>query len=531
MKKILFIIPFLIHSFVSEAQFGSQPPFKIQIEPVKKIVSGVHSFAFAQSGSKWLIIGGRTNGMHGSSTNDGFPDEFANNNVVVIDTTNWQFWKASLSTLPYAIADPLRSTNMQYHQEGSYLYMIGGYGKDSVLNDFVTYQTLSAINVDNIINAVVSSTSIAPHIRQLKDTLFRVCGGELMKLGNYYHLMFGHDFQGRYSDPPTPLFTQRYTNQLRKFILNDNGVSISISNVSAVTDTANFHRRDFNAAPKIKPDGGFAIGAYGGVFQYEKNLPWRNPISIDANGVTVNTAYQQIMSQYTCANFVLYDSIAKNLYTTFLGGISLYDYVPLTSTAVLDTLVPFVQDITTFTEHPTGLCEEAVLPTQFSVRLGSNAKFVLNNAVQHFSNGVINFRNLSAAKRTLIGYMYGGIYSKVSNLAASQSWPNDTVYRIYLTPDFNLSSSDVQFDSFSLSVFPNPATESVHVKYKAFSEENVRISVVDITGREVEELFVGKKGIGIRDFTFDAKNLPNGIYVIMLNTSNDFRMVKLCIAR
>jgi hypothetical protein len=531
MKNILFIIPFLIHSFVSHAQFGPQPPFKVQIESVTATVPGTHSFAFAQSGAKWLIIGGRINGLHGPSNNNGFPDEYANNNIIVIDTTNWQSWKSSLSTLPYSIADPLRSTNMQYYQDGAYLYMIGGFGKDSVLNDFVTYSTLSAIHVDNMIKAVVSSANIAPYIRQMKDTLFRVCGGELMKLGNYYHLMFGHDFEGRYSDPPTPLFTQKYTNQLRKFILNDNGTALSISNVSAQMDTVNFHRRDFNSAPKIKPDGSFAIGAYGGVFKYDKNLPWRNPITIDANGVSVNTAYEQIMSQYTCANFVLYDSIAKNLYTTFLGGISLYDYKPATSTAVLDTLVPFIQDITTFTEHQTGVCEEAVLPVQFSVRLGSNAKFAPAKNVQRFSNGVIKFRGLPNLKRTLIGYMYGGIYSKISNLAASQSWSNDTVYRIYLTPDFNLSTDEVQPEIFSLSAFPNPASESVRVKYKVSSEENVRLSVIDITGKEIEEVFSGKKGRGYHDLVFDAKNLQSGIYVMMLRTSNDYRQIKLCVVR
>ena len=103
-------------------------------------------------------------------------------------------------------------------------------------------------------------------------------------------------------------------------------------------DTVNFHRRDFNAIPKIKPDGSFSIGVYGGVFKYDRNLPWQNPITIDANGVSVNSSYEQIMSQYTCANFVIYDSIAKNLYTTFMGGISLYDYKPSTSTAVLELL-------------------------------------------------------------------------------------------------------------------------------------------------------------------------------------------------
>ena len=48
-------------------------------------ISGFHSFAFASVGSKWLIIGGRINGLHGLNANDPFPQEFANNNIVVIN--------------------------------------------------------------------------------------------------------------------------------------------------------------------------------------------------------------------------------------------------------------------------------------------------------------------------------------------------------------------------------------------------------------------------------------------------------------
>src|SRR5688572_25492911 len=78
------------------SQFGTLPPFTVEIEPVSTTVPGIHSFAFAQSGPRWLIIGGRTNGLHGFSSNDAFPTQYANNEIVVIDTTTWQYWSATL---------------------------------------------------------------------------------------------------------------------------------------------------------------------------------------------------------------------------------------------------------------------------------------------------------------------------------------------------------------------------------------------------------------------------------------------------
>ena len=72
--SILILVPLLI--------FAQQVPFQLELEPVTATaVPPIHSFAFAKSGSKWLIIGGRTNGLHGFSSNDNFALEYANTTI------------------------------------------------------------------------------------------------------------------------------------------------------------------------------------------------------------------------------------------------------------------------------------------------------------------------------------------------------------------------------------------------------------------------------------------------------------------
>src|ERR1044072_6710406 len=128
MKRLLYLAAVLL-PLLSVAQ---QVPFQVEIEPVNaQAVPPVHSFAFAQQGSKWLIVGGRTNGLHGFSTNDNFDVMYANEYIVVVDTTTWNYYTASILGLPMNIKDPLRSTNMQYTVIGDYLYMGGGFGWDS----------------------------------------------------------------------------------------------------------------------------------------------------------------------------------------------------------------------------------------------------------------------------------------------------------------------------------------------------------------------------------------------------------------
>ncbi|MGZ4079066.1 MAG: hypothetical protein ACXVDW_16445, partial [Bacteroidia bacterium] len=92
LKKLIFSCFLLFNLFIikSFAQYGAMPPFTIQIEAINGInIPGFHSFAFAQSGDKWLFIGGRTNGLHGVNSSDGFPPEFKNDAVTVVDTSTW----------------------------------------------------------------------------------------------------------------------------------------------------------------------------------------------------------------------------------------------------------------------------------------------------------------------------------------------------------------------------------------------------------------------------------------------------------
>jgi len=522
------LLPSLLVSLVAAgpvlAQFGSLPPFTIEIEPVPTTVPGIHSFAFAQSGSYWLIIGGRTNGLHGFSSNDGFPTMYANNDVVVIDTASWQYWTSSLSALPYSIADPLRSTNMQAFQDGDHLYISGGFGFDSVLYDYVTFPTLTAVHVDDMISAVQTGSSISPHIRQVTNNAFRVCGGEMFRLGSECYLIFGHNFQGWYTNPPTPMFSQTYTNQVRRFSLSDDGVNLSATNFTSFTDTAQFHRRDLNVFPLVKPDESFALGCYGGVFRYNVNLPFLNPVYIDTAGMQTDNSYDQVMSHYTCAGLPVFDSLTGAMHTTFFGGISLNDYDPSSNTVIADTLVPFISDITTLTKYANGLTEECVLPVQLPGLLGSNAEFMLNRNLPHYSNEVLRFRSLPN-QRVLAGYLYGGIRANSPNLPLSSA--NDTVYRVYFTPDLSVSGvRSGEIDIEQLSLYPNPAQEFFTLQFKLNKAIEAEAVIVDLSGRRIAGLAKRSYAAGAHSLPVDVSGLKEGMYFLRLVTRGDQRVIK-----
>jgi hypothetical protein len=526
-KKITTLLLIIFLKINSFAQFGQMPPFSISLEPVTGTnISGVHSFAFAQSGDKWLIIGGRTNGLHGLNSNDGFPSEFKNDKVIVIDTTTWQQYTADLNQLPWNIADPMRCNNMQYIQDGNYLYMAGGFGYDSIIDTYVTFPKLTAVHVDNMISAVMNAQPIASCIRQVIDTNLRVCGAELGKIGNDYYLCFGHDFEGTYADPPVPLFTQKYSEKIKKFNLTDDGTTITLNNFTYQTDTTNFHRRDLNMGPIVMPDGSFGLEAYGGVFKKDKNLPYREPITILSGLTSVNTSYQQVMSQYTCANIPIFDSLSGSMYSTFLGGISLYDYNPIPGTISLDTLVPFINDVTTMTTHSWGGVEETILPVQLPGLLGANSKFVLNMNVAHYSNEVIRIRDLPNTK-ILAGYLLGGIRAHQGNFGTSSA--NDTIYRIYLTPNNQPLEVNEITDIQNIIIYPNPTHESTSLLFSLKNSGKVNIQLFDLSGKTILDIADTEMQKGNQKVNINTGKLSAGIYFCKIQSVNELRVVKLVV--
>src|SRR5262249_32471382 len=112
-------------------------PFRVSIDLAGfSLPSGVHSYVMGNMGSKWLILAGRTNGMHGfSNDKNNSPPSQQNTTVFVVDFVQQTVATRSLtdpaSGLTQAQIDTLSVTSAQSYQSGSTLYVAGGYGVDT----------------------------------------------------------------------------------------------------------------------------------------------------------------------------------------------------------------------------------------------------------------------------------------------------------------------------------------------------------------------------------------------------------------
>ena len=109
MKTLYKIVFLLISSFaISQTTFD----YQVQLNPITiPNFPGIHSYAFAQHNGKWLIIGGRIDGIHARQPFNAFPAASNNTNIYVGDIATNQFWSASVNSLATALKEQLQATN------------------------------------------------------------------------------------------------------------------------------------------------------------------------------------------------------------------------------------------------------------------------------------------------------------------------------------------------------------------------------------------------------------------------------------
>ena len=129
-------------------------PFTLTFKPLPQVTEvirpALQSFSWVLHPSgNWLMLGGRRAGLHQFKTGgDNFPKP--NQSVWRCDPASGSVSELfDLSTIDPAIGDPLTLTNQQFSYDadtGEWL-IVGGYGHDTVLDKFRTFDTLIRIPV------------------------------------------------------------------------------------------------------------------------------------------------------------------------------------------------------------------------------------------------------------------------------------------------------------------------------------------------------------------------------------------------
>ncbi len=419
---------------------GSSLPFTVSIELAEFMLpNGLHSFASAIYKDKWVIIAGRTNGLHGFGPgNNNFPPQQQNTVVYVIDPASGITYTKSLSDPSSGLSqqqiDTLSVTSPQSYQTKKRLYITGGYGVDTATGTFSTKDTLTAIDLKGIIQWVINpqpGETLASHIRQISDPIFQITGGFMDRtLHDRTLLIFGQDFEGFYSDNSNGA----YSEQVRRFKIHDNGSKLSISSEKVFPETPdpNYRRRDLNVVPVMHKAFGFPMPgfvAFSGVFTIDTGV-WTVPVLIDTKGhpkmadPSNPSTFKQGMNNYVCPTIGMFSDHSENMYVVFFGGISFGFFQNGVFTT--DSEIPFINQVTTVQLDKHNKYTQFLMDAQYPVILstqsnpgnpllfGAGAGFFPVDDLPTYRNEVIKFDKLEHQPR-LIGYIVGGIQSTLPN--------------------------------------------------------------------------------------------------------------------
>jgi hypothetical protein len=286
-----------------------------------------------------------------------------------------------------------------------------------------------------------------------------------------------------------PTYTQTYTNQIRKFTVNNSGTQLSYANYNTITDAVHLHRRDYNLIPQIFQGNTLGYTISSGVFQSNVDLPYLYPVDISENGYTPITSFSQYLSNYHSAHASLFDSLSNVNYTLFFGGISQYYYQ--NGVMVQDNLVPFVKTMSLLTRNSDNTLHEFQLPVEMPLLQGAGSEFIANHNLPHFFSDVVNL-NLITQDTILLGHIVGGINSTAinafSNNQTGLTTASSSIYRVSLINNNPMVLNNIDgANKFDFDLFPNPADKAFSVKFDIAKDYAVTYFITNTSGQLIKQ--------------------------------------------
>jgi len=163
-----------------------------------------------------------------------------------------------------------------------------------------------------------------------------------------------------------------------------------------------------------------------------------------------------------------------------------------------------------------------------SLNTWANGLGITQNAWSlRFSNSAIDMMDYGSTgmpKTVVVGGSSHSVYYNVNNTtnqAALQNAINSA-----------LSATGIQEagEGMSLNVFPNPASENATVRFSLDKSSEINISLYDLQGKLIRDLFSGFRNAGSNEFSFDTSEYPAGNYMLRISDGTTLSVQNLCIS-
>ena len=521
-----FALVILLAMFLAKASAQTSFPYELELDTIViPELGGLQSYAVGQSNGKWLVIGGRLDGLHRRQPWATFDLDGHNNQLWVVDPIQKKKWTAKLTDLDSSLQEQLSSTNMEFFQKGNQLVLLGGYGYSARKDDHITFPYITLISVDEVINAVINNESFSNHLQQVEDQQLALTGGKLCLLDNIYYLVGGHRFDGKYNPMNNPTFEQTYSNSVQRFVIKETHQGLKIVHYPSFKNDTLLHRRDFNVLPTIAAQTNQEeLMAFSGVFQYDINVPYLSTVHITNEGITEKETFAQYYNHYHCASTALNDSLNNNMHYFFFGGIA--HYYDSLGVLVGDNDVPFTKNVTHVVRDKNGNLAEYLTTLKMPGYLGAASEFIPNPSIEVYPNGVIKMNSLSEDK-ILLGYIFGGINSSAANIfwanTGVESKASQMIYPVYLKKATQLKETlnPQSVNGIQLQVVPDPIDKRITLMFTAKESGMASFQITNSTGKVISSKKIKKLAAGKHSKTYKFRKQKAGDQLIFHFTINN----------
>jgi hypothetical protein len=513
--------------------FAQEFPYTVVLNPVYSSQDiALQSFAYGTWENRVLLIGGRKDGLHERQPFAAFDVAGMPSNISILDLNNFSSTPVEFDIIDVALSEQFSSTNIQFYQTDSILWLVGGYGYSNTAQDHITYPMLTAINLKTFFEAQDNGTFAFESFDFITDERFAVTGGSLKKLNDVFYLAAGQRFDGRYNPMNNPTFTQTYTEKVSRFIPTLTEARIQVEWLPEFNDPALLHRRDLNVVEGIDSNGQVNFTLFSGVFQQVADLPFTNCVEVNPNGIAEVPEFQHLLNQYHCGHVSLYDAQSQKQHYLFLGGISEYYYEGDVLTQNVD--VPFTKNIACVTRDVNNQWVEELNPSLMPGFLGSSSEIILNENLPMISGEIVDLNSAWNGSEILLGHLLGGIRSTAQNIFwvnnGTQSFPNDTLYEVWLVPNSVDVSSTLSLPKNVFTIYPNPTSGKFRIEFSCQKNCVVELTAFDSNGKLVSkdklgEFKSGKHSVENRWKLFDHP----GTYILQLKLGEEIIVQKLLV--
>lgn len=110
----------------------------------------------------------------------------------------------------------------------------------------------------------------------------------------------------------------------------------------------------------------------------------------------------------------------------------------------------------------------------------------------------------------------------------------DTVYSDYANVEISRSTGVTETENLGYYIvgsLPNPASETTTLRFGIGSEANVRITLMDMTGRVMTERMLGLLPNGEHTATLDVSELPSGVYFCAIEAAGIKRFARISVVK